>query len=282
MANLSSISSHIPTTQPQWVKRFAKLGLAAKGVVYCLVGILAFMAAFEIGGSSEKNVDKQGVFRFILDQPFGQILLALVGVGLVCYALWRLTQAFLDNEHKGTDAKGIGRRIGYAFSGLVYGSLAYGCLRMVLGNQGSQGGGNSRQTLVREALQKPFGQWLVGGIGLCIIGIGLYQIYRALSGKYLKNIQTSSIKTELKAMIIRSGKIGYVARGIVWGLIGYLFIKAAREANASEAGGSGTAFAFLEKASYGSYLLGAVALGLFCYGIFMFVRARYEVINTNS
>lgn len=205
-----------------------------------------------------------------------------MAVGLVCYALWRLTQAFLDNEHKGTDAKGIGRRLVYGFSGLVYGSLAYGCFRMVLGNQGNQGGDSSRQTFVREILQKPFGQWLVGPIGLSIIGIGLYQIYRALSGKYLKNVQTSAIKTELKEMIVRSGKIGYIARGIVWGLIGYLFIKAALEANANEAGGSSHAFAFLEKVSYGSYLLGAVALGLFCYGLFMFVRARYEVINTNS
>ncbi len=278
MMNLSSISS----TQPQWVKRFARFGLAAKGVVYCLVGILAFMAAFEIGGSSERNLNKQGIFRFILDQPFGRILLALVAAGLVCYTLWRLTQAFLDTEHKGTDAKGIGRRLGYAFSGLVYGFLAYGSFRMVLGRQGNQGGDRSQQTLVWEILQKPFGQWLVGLIGLCIIGIGLYQIYRALSGEYLKNVQTSSIRTELKEMIIRSGKIGYIARGIVWGLIGYLFIKAALEANASQAGGSSSAFAFLEKGSYGSILLGAVALGLFCYGIFMFVRARYEVINTNS
>lgn len=279
MTNLSSISSHIPSTQPQWVKRFAQLGLAAKGVVYCLVGILAFMAAFEIGGRSERTLNKQGVFRFILDQPFGQLLLALVAAGLVCYALWRLTQAFLDNEHKGTDAKGIGHRVGYAFSGVVYGFLAYGSFRMVLGNQG---GDSSRQTLLREILQKPSGQWLVGLIGLCIIGVGLYQIYRALSGKYLKNVQTSSIKAELKEMIIRFGKVGYIARGIVWGLIGYLFIKAALAANASQAGGSSRAFAFLEKASYGSFLLGAVALGLFCYGIFMFVRARYEVINTSS
>ncbi|MGA0555754.1 DUF1206 domain-containing protein [Larkinella sp. VNQ87] len=280
MMNVSSISSHIPSTQPQWVKRFASFGLAAKGVVYCLVGILAFMAAFEIGGRSEQNLTKQGVFRFILEQPFGQALLALVATGLVCYALWRLTQAFLDNERKGTDAKGIGRRAGYAFSGLVYASLAFASWRMVLGNPGNQGGGDTRQTLVRELLQKPFGQWLVGLIGLGIIAIGVYQIYRALSGKYLKNVQTATIKAELKEMIIRSGKIGYIARGIVWGLIGYLFIKAALAANASQAGGSSHAFAFLEKASYGSFLLGAVALGLFCYGIFMFVRARYEVINT--
>ena len=282
MINLSSIASHLPSTQPQWVKRFAKLGLVAKGVVYCLIGILAFMAAFEIGGRSERNLNKQGVFRFILDQPFGQVLLALVAVGLVCYALWRLTQAFLDNEHKGTDAKGIGRRLVYGFSGLAYGSLAYYSFRLVVGSQGKQGGDSARQTLVGEILQKPFGQWVVGLIGLGIIGMGLYQIYRALSGKYLKHVQTSSIKTELKELIIRAGKIGYISRGIVWGLIGYLFIKAALAANASQAGGSSRAFAFLEQASYGSFMLGAVALGLFCYGLFMFVRARYEVINTSS
>ena len=171
--NSTDISANLPSTQPQWVIRFAEVGLLAKGVVYCLIGVLAFMAAFEIGGRSERTVTKQGVFRFILRQPFGQLLLVLVAAGLVCYVLWRLTQAVLDNEHKGTDAKGIGRRIGYAFSGVVYGFLAYASFRMVLGSSGNQNGGDSRQTLVGELLQKPFGQWLVGLIGASIIGIGL-------------------------------------------------------------------------------------------------------------
>ena len=80
--------------------------------------------------------------------------------------------------------------------------------------------------------------------------------------------------------MIRAGKFGYMARGVVWLLIGYLFLKAAKNANPEEAGGTGSAFQFLEEASYGSFLLGAVALGLLCYGVFMFMRARYQPIST--
>jgi hypothetical protein len=81
-------------------------------------------------------------------------------------------------------------------------------------------------------------------------------------------------------MLIRAGKVGYMARGLVWMLIGYFFLQAALHANAQEAGGTKKAFALLEHGTYGSLVLGVVALGLICYGVFMFVRAKCEVIQT--
>ena len=89
-----------------------------------------------------------------------------------------------------------------------------------------------------------------------------------------------SLKHELEEKMIKAGKFGYMARGVVWFLVGWLFIKAAMENNSQEAGGTGSAFQFLENSSYGSFLLGAVALGLICYGVFMFMRARYQPIST--
>ena len=73
-----------------------------------------------------------------------------------------------------------------------------------------------------------------------------------------------------------AGKIGYVARGIVWLIIGWLFVKAALEANASKAGDTEDAFQFLATASYGSYILGEFGMGLCFYGLFNLIRARYE------
>ncbi|GEO03277.1 membrane protein [Adhaeribacter aerolatus] len=276
---ISIHNTHLPHPRPQWTENFARFGMAAKGVVYSLVGALAFMAAFEINGNSEQGAGKQGVFQFILEQPFGKILLGIVTLGLVCYTIWRFIQAFMDSESKGADAKGIGKRIGYAFSGVIYGSLAFYAAKLVLGSGSSSGGGDSRQTLAGKLLEQPFGQWLVGIVAIVTMGMGLYQIYKAISGKYLKNVQTASIKSEIKDMLMKAGKVGYIARGIVWGIIGFLFLKAAMNSNAQEAGGTSSAFQFLEQ-SYGSILLGAIAIGLVCYGVFMFVRARYEVINT--
>lgn len=277
--DISIVSSKIPSPRPKWVVRFARVGLLAKGIVYCLVGVLAFMAAFEVGGRTEQGASKTGVFRFVLEQPYGKILLGLIVAGMLCYTIWRFIQAIRDTEEKGTDAKGIGYRIGYAFSGAVYGALAFTAAQLLLGNGGS-GGGDSRRTLARELLAQPFGQWLLGAVAVGTMCMGLYQFYRAYSRKYMSNVQASRLKAEMRDTLVRAGLIGHVARGIVWLIIGYLFLRAALHSNFREAGSSSEAFQFLEEASYGSFLLGALALGLVCYGVFMFVRAKCEVIST--
>lgn len=278
---MTDIAAHVPSPPPKWIENFARVGLTAKGVVYCLVGILAFMAAFELGKNSTQSAGKQGVFQFIQEQPYGKWLLAIVALGLFCYSIWRFIQGIKDTENKGDDAKGIAVRMRYIFSGLVYGALAYLAANMVLGNSSGNGGGsNSRETLASELLQQPFGQWLVGILAVIIMITGFYQIYYGLSDKYKKNVHGAGMKHEIEEKMVRMGKIGYVARGVVWLVIGYLFLKAALQSDAQEAGGSGDAFQFLESSSYGSYLLGAVAIGLIFYGIFMFMRARYQPIGT--
>jgi hypothetical protein len=277
---MADISLHAPTPPPKWFVRFAKVGLVAKGIVYCLVGLLAFMAAFEIGDSSTQNPSRNGVFSLVLEQPFGQVLLALIAVGLACYTGWRLIEALNDTSHKGSDAKGLATRIGYLFSGLVYGGLAYSAGRLVLGSGSSGGGGDMRQTFAREMLQQPFGQWLVGAVALGTVGMGIYQMYRGLSNKYKKKVRNAGLSGDAERTMVKAGKVGYVARGVVWMIIGYLLLQAALKANANEAGGSSRAFQWLEDSTYGSFLLGAVALGLICYGVFMFMRAKYQSIST--
>ncbi|MFD2999173.1 DUF1206 domain-containing protein [Pontibacter toksunensis] len=274
LTNMADISTHVPSAPPSWVENFARVGLTAKGVVYCLVGIIAFMAAFEIGGKSAQSADRSSVFQFILEQPYGKWLLGLVALGLACYAIWRFIEAIQDTNRVGSDAKGTFKRIRYAFSGLIYAGLAYLAANLALGNGGGSGG-DSRQTLASELLQQPFGQWLAGIVAVGIIIAGIYQIYYGYSEKYKKEIRSTGLKSEVEDMMIRAGKVGYMARGIVWLVIGYMFLQAALSSNAQAAGGSSKAFAFLEEASYGSYLLGAVALGLICYGVFMFMRAKY-------
>ncbi|MBW7467236.1 DUF1206 domain-containing protein [Pontibacter aydingkolensis] len=273
----------MPSPPPKWVENFARVGLAAKGVVYCLVGILAFMAAFELGrNSSTQDAGKQGVFQFILEQPFGKWLLGIVAIGLVCYTIWRIIQAVQDTENKGNDAKAVAVRIRYLFSGLVYGALAYLAAKMVLGQRSGNGSGSdSRETLASELLQQPFGQWLVGILAVGTMAAGVYQIYYGISDKYKKKVQGAGLKHELEGKMVRMGKIGYIARGVVWLVIGFMFLKAAMSSNAQKAGGSSDAFRFLEDSSYGSFLLGAVAVGLVFYGIFMFMRAKYQPISTS-
>jgi hypothetical protein len=272
-----NISPHIPSAPPKWVENFARVGLTAKGVVYCLFGILAFMAAFELGGKSTESASQQGVFQFVLEQPFGKWLLGIIALGLICYVIWRFIQAIQDTNREGTDAKGMFKRLRYTFSGLVYAGMAYIAANLALGNGGGSGG-DSRQTLARELLQQPFGQWLVGILAVGTIAAGFYQLYYGYSEKYKEKVRSSALKSDIEGKMIRAGKVGYIARGIVWLIIGWLFLQAALQSNPQEAGGNSRAFAFLEDASYGSFILGAVALGLICYGVFMFMQAKYQPV----
>lgn len=258
------------------VQPIAQAGLIAKGIVYCILGILAFMAAFRINGQSTGNTDKQGVFSFLSHQTGGKVIMAVLALGLFCYCIWRGIQTFGDTENKGSKPKGLASRARYLFSGLIYASLAVYATKMVLSDSG--GSGSNKQGFVQDLLNKPFGEWLLGIVAAIIAGIGIYQIYYGLSEKYSKHLNNTQGNPH-RELLSGAGKFGYVARGIVWLIIGWLFGKAALHSNSSEAGDTSKAFGFLAQASYGTYLLAAVGLGLICYGIFNFIRARYERFN---
>lgn len=256
----------------------AKIGLIAKGVVYSLLGVMAFMAAFHLNGQSPSETDKEGVFTLLSKQTGGNILLITMAAGLLCYCIWRFIQAVADTDDKGSDKKGLATRARYLLSGLVYASLVMLIVKMLLNKNSDKGGGSNG--MVEQLLSKPFGQWLVGILALIIVGIGVYQIYYGLSEKYHKHVN-KTVNEKYRKFILGSGKLGYIARGIVWLIIGWLFAKAAYNSNSSEAGDSAQAFQFLAEASYGTYLLAAVGAGLICYGLFNFVRARYENFGNN-
>jgi len=264
-------------SQRQWIEGAARIGLVAKGIVYSLVGILTFMAAFELGSGDDKGGKSQAL-KWLQEQPFGQVLLALTALGLLCYSIWRFVEAFLDTEDKGNDAKGLAVRARYVFSGLMYGASTYYAAKLLVGATSGEDK-DTRETIAQKLLEQPFGQWLVGIVALGVMAVGVYQIYYSISDKHRKKIKESKVDTRVKETLLRTGKVGYIARGIVWLLIGYLFLQAAIQSDSSEAGGSDSAFSFLEQ-QWGSWILGVVALGLLCYGIFMFVRARYQPVNT--
>ncbi len=266
------------TSRDRWIETAARVGLTAKGFVYSLIGILTFMAAFELGRGDDKGGKSQAL-QWIDEQPFGQVLLGLTALGLLCYSIWRLIQAFLDTEDKGSDMKGLAVRGRYLFSGIVYGASAFYAAKLVFGNGSDEGSGDTRETVAQKLLEQPFGQWLVGIVAAGVMAVGVYQIYYALSEKYRKKIQESKLDNRVKETLLASGKVGYIARGIVWLLIGYLFLQAALQADSDEAGGSNSAFSLLEQ-QWGSWVLAVVALGLLCYGIFTFLRARYQPIST--
>lgn len=264
--------------------RFARFGMFAKGIVYIILGVLTAMAAFNIGG--EQTTGKSGALEFIFYQPFGKFLLVIVAIGLLGYVIWRWIQAFKDPESKASDdgkKRGI-KRVSYFISGLVYMLVAFEAGRMVFTN-GSSGGseGNSqKQSLVAQILEMPAGQWIIGLIAVILFGKAIFQFYRAISGQFAKKVQDSSeLDQRVKMVLHKAGMVGYIARGVVVAVIAFFFMQAALQSNPGQVEGTKGAFQFISSMAAGTWLLGIVAVGLACYGVFMLVKARYRVMPSS-
>jgi hypothetical protein len=264
----------------QKMEKLARLGYATKGVVYGIIGILAVMAAFSIGGG--QTTDTSGALGVIASQPFGQLLLILTAIGLIGYALWRLIEAIQDPEHQGSDAKGIAKRVGYAISGLIYGALAAQAIFIVTGtsNQAaSGGGGNSQSDWTAWLMQQPFGRWLVGLLGAIIVGVGFYRIYRAYKVKFRRKLNLAELDPQQTTWAIRISRIGIAARGFVFALVGFFLLQAAAQYDPSEARGLDGILRTLAAQPFGKFLLAIVAIGLVAYAIYMWIQARYRRIE---
>jgi hypothetical protein len=252
----------------------ARAGYLAKGVVYLLIGILAFQAAAGIGGSVSGT---EGALLTILRQPLGRVLLGLTAAGLSGYAIWRLFCAAFDPERHGNHTRRIFVRIGYAGSALAHGGLALEAARLALGTSGSVG--DRAESWTARLMEAPLGPWLVGAVALGIAAYGVAQIARGLGRQVEERLRLGELAPEERRLVVRVGRIGHVARGVVFGIIGVLLMRAALAHDARGAGGVGAALQTLERQPYAPVLLGIVALGLAAYGVYELVKARYRVIT---
>src|SRR5438067_6246188 len=89
---------------------FARAGFVARGLIYGIIGILAFKLAIGAGG---KAASQQGALETIAHQAFGQVLLILVAIGLAGYACWRFVRAFLGHGAEASDS-GLDRVTAFA------------------------------------------------------------------------------------------------------------------------------------------------------------------------
>jgi hypothetical protein len=257
-----------------WVVRLARFGYAAKGLVYAVIGSLALRQALGFGG---KTTGTGGAVESAGGLPFGGVLLGVLAVGLVGYAVWKLTQAISDTEDKGSDWKGILRRVGYAGSGLIHVGLAFTAAQILAGSP--SGGSSDGWTARVLAFQPPVGQILIGFVGLGVLGVSLYQLHAAYKAKFRGDLKLGEMSAAEERWTTRAGRIGTASRAVVIGVAGLFVVLAAYRSDPSETRGLGGALNAVAQQTFGPYLLGAVALGLLAYAAFMFLVARYRRID---
>lgn len=259
-----------------WKEKFARFGHVAKGVVYGIAGVLTFMAAFNMGGG--KATGKSGVIEFLQNQPFGQVLLILMAVGLACYAFYRfmLVAGKSERLEQKSEGKRNALKVAYVISGLVYLALAVYAVMQVAGGGGG-GGGSSKQSMLSQIMSQSWGPifFYVVAAGMAIKAIA--QFSKVIKNDFYKYVRQNDVDPEKARKAVKiSGTAGYISRGILVGIIAFFFYQAASTHDASQVEGSGGAFSFLDSMSSGPWLMGAVAAGLVLYGIYMLFLARYR------
>lgn len=258
----------------------ARAGYAAKGVVYMLVGVFAAMAAFGSGGQVGGS---RSALAELLDEPFGQALLGIIAFGLLGFAIWRWVQVIVDPEQKASgDKEGYGRRAIYLGSAVIYTGLCIYAAGLAFGlygataNSGGGGGGGKTEHWTGKLMAQPAGKWLVVAVGVIVAIAGLVEFGKAYKVDFTKKLDLHKLSHKAHKGVIAVGRAGLAARGVVFLVIGWFFIQAGWQADASEAGGLGQALNEIQNAGYGPWLLGLVAIGLVAYGVFQWVKAAYR------
>ena len=159
----------------------ARLGYAARGAVSLIVGGLALLAALDRGGEATGS---KGALRAIPSQPLGDLLLAAIALGLFGFAVWRAFQSLLDADGLGTEPKAIAVRAGQAVSAIVYVGLGVFALGLLLGWGQGGNGEQSAQDWTAWLLARPFGRWLVGAVGLAVVGAALVMAHEAWTASF--------------------------------------------------------------------------------------------------
>ena len=267
MNSQASISGAAREAGQSGIDWLARAGLASRGILYVVVGVLAIRVAS--GDSAGEKASHTGALEAVGEQPFGTVLLWILGVGLLGLAMWQATEAAWGHRHEGY--KRARKRAESALKVGIYTVLGIIALRFAMGQEHSEGG----EELTARLLGAPGGQLVVGAIGAGIAVAGVVIFWRGLNKEFDEDVAYGRMSASTARTIERLGQAGYLARGVVFGVIGVLVAGAATTYDPNKARGMDLALKTLAGQPYGTWILGAVAVGLLAFGVFCLAAARY-------
>jgi hypothetical protein len=251
----------------------ARVGYTARGIVFLLIGGLSGLAALD---ASHRVADGKDALRTLLGQPFGRALLICIAIGLLCFALWRLSQSILDADHKGNDLAALARRAVQGAAGVFYVGFAAVAASIALGWDDGRNSDQLARGWTAWLLAKPYGQSLIGAIGVGFIASALAIGVAGCRAEFSRRL---ALDKQKRGIITALGTFGFVARAVVYAMIGCFLMFAALHAHSSEAKGFAGTLRFIQQQPYGSVLLAITAVGLLAFGIYGIAEAASRRIS---
>jgi hypothetical protein len=247
-----------------------RIGLVVYGVVHLIIAFTAIDLA--VSGGSDNSASQQGAFSELASSPLGAGVLWVVAIGFLALVVWQLMEAAVG--HRDSEGKSrVFKRLASLGKAVVYGVLGFSAAKMAASGGGS--GGKSTDSMTARLMSAPGGQVLVGLVGVGVICVGGYLAYRGWAEKFKKRLDSRATSGDRGTQVVLLGKVGHIAKGASLAAVGALFVIAAVKHNPDKSGGLDVAFHELLRQPFGALLVGAVALGLGCYGLFCLAWARY-------
>ena len=255
--------------QSSWMDAAARVGLVAYGVVYLLMGWVAAQVAL---GDRSEDASPNGALHELASQPFGRVLVWAVAAGLLLLLVWQLMEAaFGHREHEGVHR--LRRRLVSVGKAVVYGALAVTAARVATGSSSSSN--KTSRGATAKLMDLPGGQWLVFLVGLGFLVAAVVFVWQGWQEKFAEHLETEGKLGYSGAAYLLMGKVGYIAKGVAFALVGGLLCYAGLTHESEKSGGLDQALQEVLKQPFGPYLLFAMALGLACYGLFALAQARH-------
>jgi hypothetical protein len=249
----------------------ARSGLAARGIMYMIIGLIALEVAF---GHARKQADTTGALRLVGATPVGAAALWVLAIGFIGLALWRLSEAVLGSAESG--GRETARRLSAAARAFFYGVVAFSIMKFALGLGAPPSSNKQSRDLTATGMHYPGGQVIVALIGAAFVAGGVGLAYSAWRKKFLRNLRLGGASPATRTAVTRLGQAGGIARGAVFATAGVFLVYAAVTAKPGQAKGVDSALRALARAPFGPWLLAAVAVGLMLFGIFSCCEARWR------
>jgi hypothetical protein len=255
------------TTRYKTLTLFARVGFAARALIYLLVGVFAAAAAFNPGKQPHGITD---VMQAVSGTGLRMALGATIGLGLACLAMYFAINGLW------TCVQGSGRRrllfaAGMLGDALIYGAVMLSIVALLAGWQAD--GEQQTQVWTAWVMAKPFGSVLVGIAGVSILGCGIGVIGWVMSSDIDDDVD---LPEHQKRLIEPLGRYGLAGRGFGAALVGIYWISAALYHDPSKAHELGGALQAVQQHSEGWLLLLSLAVALTASALFDFVEALYH------
>jgi hypothetical protein len=261
------------TRRSDTVSWLVRIGLVGYGLVHLLVAFVAIRLTLGSGaGSSGGTATGKGALAQLAKDPVGRVALGVLSAAFAVLVLWQLVTALVGYRERDGLLRHL-LRLGAVCRAVAYGYFATTTAALAAAGPGA---GSSPNTTTARLMSLPWGPWLVAAVGAGVAGVGIGLVVFGWQERFLRQLDERARHEDGRRVpVVVLGRIGYLAKGLAFVVVGVLLGWAAWSHDPRKSGGLDQALYELLGGTLGRIAVVVIGAGLACFGLFMLARARH-------